>query len=110
MKTGSEGADGSYAGAGRLAAYAYAKTRNPAFIARAVAQLSGAGGPRRIPGGPYAMRHVDGADSLNPIDEAPYVSTNSAAQNSLTAIEVLELCQGQLPEELLPAPPRRGGQ
>lgn len=32
MTTGAEGADGSYAGARRLAAYAFWKTRNSAFI------------------------------------------------------------------------------
>ena len=32
----------------------------------------------------------------NPIDEAPFVSTNGAAQDSLTAIEVLELCKDNL--------------
>jgi len=100
MTTGTEGSDGSFAGAGRLAAYAYAKTKNPAFVARAVSQLGGAGGPRRIPGGPYATRHVEGAEALNPVDEAPTVSTNSTAQNSLTAIQVLELCKDQLPAEL----------
>jgi hypothetical protein len=112
MTTSAEGADGSYAGAGRLAAYAYSKTKNPAFIARAIMQLGGGGGPRRLPGGPYATRHVTGPDALNPIDEAPYASTNSTAQSSLTAIQVLELCKDQLPAEL-PAPPAapvpRGG-
>ena len=39
MTSGDEGADGSYAGPGRLAAYAYSKTRNNAFVARAVSQL-----------------------------------------------------------------------
>jgi hypothetical protein len=103
MTTGTEGGDGSFAGAGRLAAYAYSKTRNPAFVAKAVSQLGGAGGPRRNPGGPYATRHVAGPDVLNPVDEAPFASTNSTAQNSLTAIQVLELCKDQLPAEL-PAP------
>ena len=104
MKTGAEGADGSYAGAGRLAAYALSKTRNPAFVAHAVSQLRVGGGYRRSTGSPYATRHVDGSSVLNPIDESPYVSTNNAAQSSLTAIQVLELCKGQLPAEL-PSPP-----
>ncbi len=108
MTTGTEGNDGAYAGAGRLAAYAYAKTRNAAFVTRAVSQL---GGFRRAQGGAYATRHVEGPDVLNPIDESPFVSTNNTAQSSLTAIEVLELCKDHLPEELPPppaAPPRRG--
>jgi hypothetical protein len=33
---------------------------------------------------------------LNPIVETP-VSTNNAAQSSLSVIEVLEMCAGQLP-------------
>jgi len=110
MATATEGSDGSYAGVGRLAAYAYWKTGNAAFVARAISQLGGAGGPRRVPGGPYATRRVAGPDVLNAIDEASFVSTNSTAQSSLTAIQVLELCKDQLPAEL-PAPPggARGG-
>ncbi len=48
--------------------------------------LGGGGGPRRLPGGPYATRHAAGSDPLNPLDEAPFASTNSTAENSLTAI------------------------
>jgi hypothetical protein len=106
MTTGAEGSDGAYAGTGRMAAYAYSKTRNPAFIARAVSQLGG-GGLQRAAGGPYATRHVAGPDVMNPIDEAPGVSTNSTSQNSLTAIQVLELCKDRLPAEL-PTPPAGG--
>jgi len=113
MTTGAEGNDGSYAGPGRMAAYAYSKTRNTAFIAPAVAQLVRGAGFGRLPGGPYATRHVDGPDVMNPIDEAPGVSTNGTAQSSLTAIQVLELCKDRLPEELPPPAPAgargRGG-
>jgi YetA-like protein len=107
-----EGADGSQASPGRLAAYAYAKTKNPAFVARAISQLAGQAGPRRITGGMYATRHISGSDALNPVDESPGVSTNTTAQSSLTAIQVLELCKDALPNELPPpAPPTpRGGQ
>jgi hypothetical protein len=109
MTTGSEGNDGAYAGPGRMAAYAYAKTRNRAFIAPAGAQLTGAPGFGRLPGGPYVTRRVAGPDVMNPIDEAPGVTTNNTAQNSLTAIQVLELCEDRLPAELPPpAPPGRG--
>jgi YetA-like protein len=106
MATGAEGADGAYAGAGRLAAYAFWKTKNSAFLARAVSQLAGSGFPA-LPGGPYATRRVAGADVLNPVDEAPVVSTNSTAQSSLTSIQVLELCKDGLPTEL--PPPAQGG-
>jgi hypothetical protein len=35
---------------------------------------------------------------LNPIEEAPEMSTNGVAQASLTTIQILELCADQLPE------------
>ncbi len=103
MTTGNEGDDGSYAGAGRQAAYAFWKTRNTAFIPRAISQLGGGGR-----GGLYTTRHVEGPDVMYPIDEAPGVSTNTTAQSSLAAIQVLELCKDQLPAELPPPAPGRG--
>ena len=97
MATHAEGMDGSFAGPGRLAAYAYLETRDPAFARVAAASVFG-----RLHGfdaGRYASRRVAGPDVLNPIDET-VVSTNSAAQSSLSAIEVLAMCAGQLPAEL----------
>jgi hypothetical protein len=91
MSTGAEGADGAFAGGGRLAAFAYWKTRNVAFARRAVRQLM----PRA---GSYAIRRVIGPEVLNAIDEAPGMSTNGVAQASLNAIQILEMCAGQLPE------------
>ena len=96
--TGTEGADAQYVetavGGSRLAAYAYAQTKNPAFAQRAITALS-----RALKATP---RLVAGPDSLNPVHEAPGVSTNDAAQVSLTLIEVLALCADALPNELLP--------
>lgn len=107
MASGSEGSDGGYAGPGRMAAYAYWKTKNPAFVARAVSQIAASvRGPGGAPGGPFMTRHVEGPDALNAIEEAPYMSTNSTAQNSLQAIQILELCKDRLPETMPPAPPR----
>jgi hypothetical protein len=110
-ETGNEGADASYVetapGGPRLAAYAYAQTKNPAFAQRAIAALSRAR--------PASERMVERTDALNPVHEAPGVSTNDAAQTSLTLIEILELCRDALPNELPPAPEgggfggRRGG-
>ncbi len=104
--TGTEGADAKYAGqeqgGGRLAAYAYLKTGNPAFAQHAIATLFGGFGGIRA--GMYATRHVGGPDVLNPIDEAPRVGTNGTAQNSLAAIEVLSMCADKLPND--PPPPR----
>jgi hypothetical protein len=95
MTTGNEGADGSYARADRLAAYVYLQTKNPAFAQRALSQLFG-----RRQGTAYATQHVEGPDVLNPVDEAPWVGTNNAAQSSLIAIEVLEMCRDRLPESI----------
>jgi hypothetical protein len=108
MASGGEGADGGFAGAGRLAAYAYAKTQNAAFVNRAVAGLRG-GAVRGIPAEGYTTRRVEGPDVMRPIDEAPFVSTNTTAQSSLTAIQVLELCKDRLPAELPPVQPGAGG-
>jgi len=96
MTTGAEGSDGSLAGPGRLAAYAYLGTRNPAFARAALSSLSRGGGG-------VEPRRVEGPDVLNPIDEVP-LGTNGVAQSSLTAIEVLEMCADQLPAELPPPP------
>lgn len=95
MSTGSEGSDGAYAGPGRLAAYAYLKTGNPAFAHAAIGSVFGKRGfePNR-----YASRRVEGPDVLNPIEETP-VSTNSAAQSSLSVMEVLAMCGDRLPAE-----------
>jgi hypothetical protein len=115
MVTGNEGMDGSYAGPGRLAAYAYLRTGNPAF-----ARAAAAGIVTRLHGfdlGRYQPKRIAGPDVLNPIDEA-IVSTNSAAQSSLSVIEILEMCASQLPTDppVLLAPkgvptanPRRSG-
>ena len=93
MTTGSEGSDGVYAGQGRLAAYAYMQTKNPAFLKRALGGVLGGG---RLAGS--SMRRVEGPEVLNPIEESPGAWTNAAAQTSLTIISVLEMCQDQLPE------------
>ena len=113
QETGTEGADGRYLGeqgpgsqgTPRLAAYAYWKTRNPAFARPAIASLLRGGG------GAVVTSRVSGPLVLNPVDEAPRLSTNAAAQGGLSAIEILELCRDQLPVELPtpePASPERG--
>ncbi len=93
--TGNEGADASLVLTGqsgsRLAAYAYAKTKNPAFAKAAIAGILGQGA------GIASPHIVSGPDSLNPVNEAAGVSTNEAAQTGLQTIEILELCKDQLP-------------
>ncbi len=100
--TGTEGADAGYTLFGqsgpRLAAYAYAGTKIPAFAQKAIAGMLNQGG------GAATVRHLTGPDVLNPTDEAAGLSTNDAAQTGLTTIEVLEFCQDQLPTA---APPPR---
>ncbi|MBI5767034.1 MAG: Tat pathway signal sequence domain protein [Verrucomicrobia bacterium] len=109
--TGTEGADASYVesaqGGPRLAAYAYAQTKNRAFADRAIAALGRARGA--------TPRLVSAPDVLNPVHESPGISTNDAAQSGLTMIEILALCADALPAEAPPPPTdfpgrgRRGG-
>jgi hypothetical protein len=110
--TGTEGADASLIGeqggsssqgTPRLAAYVYYKTKNAAFAQRAL---------RAFTGSPNAFvpTTIGGPEALNPIDEAPGVTsggTNSVAQNALLMIEILELCKDQLPTN--PQPSAGGG-
>jgi hypothetical protein len=101
QQTGNEGADAQYVGeqgsgsqgTPRLAAYAYWKTRQPAFARAAVAGLS-----RSL--GPVVTNRLTGPLVLNPLDESPRISTNNAAQGGLSAIEILELCEDQLPVDI----------
>ena len=108
-ETGNEGADASLIGeqggptsqgTPRLAAYAYYRTRNPAFAQRAIRALAA-----RFGRGALSPQRIEGPEVLNPVDEAPGVSSNDAAQSSLTAIEILELCADQLPTEMPALPP-----
>ncbi len=102
-ETGSEGADAQYVLTGqsgpRLAAYAYAKTRNPAFARKAIEGILNQGGGIARP------QTLRGPDTLNVVEEALGVSTNEAAQTGLQTIQILELCADQLPHE---APARIG--
>ncbi len=101
--TGNEGADARYIlneqSGPRLAAYAYAMTKNPAFAQRAINDIATRAGSSATP------HLLTGSDVLNPVDEAVEISTNEAAQTGLTIIEMLELCKDALPT----AAPVRGG-
>jgi hypothetical protein len=109
-ETGQEGADAQFVGesggansqgAPRLAAYAYHKTRNPAFAKKAMVAIAGPRGLMNV----TKQRRIEGPETLNPVDEAPGISTNDAAQSSLMMIQVLEMCADQIPAEPLPPPP-----
>ena len=110
-ETGSEGGDARYLGeqgimsqgTPRLAAYVYWKTKNAAYAKPATASLL------RFGGGGLTTTRVEGPLVLNPVDEAPRISTNGAAQSGLSAIEILELCADQLPTEVPPPDPFPGG-
>lgn len=97
--TGTEGGAAQYVekaqGGPRLAAYAYAQTRNPAFAKVAIDNMARWRGA--VP------RALSGPDVLSPTTEAPGVSTNDAAQSGLTIIESLALLGDALPDTL-PAP------
>jgi hypothetical protein len=103
--TGTEGADARYTLNGqsgpRLAAYAYAGTRDPAYARKALQGWLAMGARSATP------RALAGPDVLNPTEEAAGVATNDAAQTSLTTIELLELCRDQLPTAAPPPPARR---
>ena len=90
--TGQEGSDGTWARPDRLAAYAYLKTKNPAFAKKALQQIAVSRGPG------LQTTRVEGPEVLNPKDEARRVGTNGSAQSALVAIEVLEMCADQLPD------------
>jgi len=96
MTTGAEGADGKFAGPGRLAAYAYMETKDPSF---AKVAATGIGSEmKRFESSIRQMKRIEGPDVLNPIDEVN-LSTNGVAQDSLSAIELLTLCSDQLPAD-----------
>jgi hypothetical protein len=95
--TGAEGIDGSYAGGGKIAAYAYYRTGVKAFAERALGTLN------RLD---YFddVRRIDGPDAVKPIDEGPTrLVTNDNNNFALHAIQILEMCADQLPEEVPPA-------
>ncbi len=84
---GGEGADGEHAQYGRLAAYAYLSSRNPALAKKAWSLIN-------VP--TYGTTHFEGPAVLNAIDEIPGLATNSVAQSCLEAIEVLAMCGDHL--------------
>jgi hypothetical protein len=100
MKTGTEGSDAAFVRDGRLAAYVYHETNNPAFKQAGIDALlaTGRGGRGRD------VRRVAGSATLNPVDEGPG-NTNGAAQNGLETITMLGMVGDQLPAEFPPLAP-----
>jgi hypothetical protein len=101
--TGTEGNDARYIlneqSGPRLAAYAYAHTKIPAFAQKAIEGVLSRGGGSAKP------RLISPPAVLNPVEEDLTMSTNEAAQTGLTTIQILELCKDQLPTE---APAKMG--
>lgn len=95
METGTEGEDGSFARADRLAAYVYMQTGNEAFVKPAISRLFGRGGAGRM-----TPELISGPEVLNPREELPWVGTNGTAQSSLIAIQVLQMCADKLPYDV----------
>ncbi|MFT3744523.1 MAG: twin-arginine translocation signal domain-containing protein [Pyrinomonadaceae bacterium] len=104
-QTGNEGADASYVlkeqSGPRLASYAYAQTKSPAFAKVALQGILSRGGAIASP------KLLSGSDVLRPVEEALEINTNEAAQTGLTTIEFLELCKDQLPTEKQVRPVRQ---
>ena len=80
---------------GKLLAYAYSVTKDPALAQNAIASLRGGRGARGS--------RVEPPNALAPMDDG--TDTNGSSQSSLNAIAVLELCADVLPT----AAPTGGG-
>jgi hypothetical protein len=76
----------------RLTAYAAAQDKNPALAKRAWQEM---GEPQQAArlwrGEPRLVREISGPSVLNPVEEAPWISTNNASQWGLAAIQNLAL-------------------
>lgn len=82
-------------GHSRLSAYAALRTGDAALAQRAWDEFLS---DRRFGQAPLATRRVSGPAVLRPVDEAPWISTNEAAQWSLAALQNLAWIGGALPE------------
>jgi hypothetical protein len=98
-------------GHSRLAAYAAARTGDPALAALAWRKFDLDEGDQVNVNQLQREAHwtrtrVDGPTVLTPVDEAPFVSTNDAAQYALAAIQNLALIADHLPPETSETPHR----
>jgi YetA-like protein len=90
------GANALMVGHSRLTAYAAMRLNDPALARRAWAEFNG---DRRRTQPPLGTRRVEGPAVLRPVDVAPWVNTNEAAQWSLAAMQNLAWVGAQLPME-----------
>lgn len=72
----------------RLTAYAAFRKKDAKLAERAWHEFLGARG-ELAPTAPLQVHRIDGPQVLSPVEEAPWVSTNSAAQWGLAAIQML---------------------
>ncbi|MBI5257819.1 MAG: Tat pathway signal sequence domain protein [Burkholderiales bacterium] len=80
-------------GHSRLTAYAAWRLKDAALARRAWAEFRN---DRRWSAQPLARKRTEGPAVLRPVEEAPWISTNDAAQWSLAAIQNLALIGAQL--------------
>jgi hypothetical protein len=80
----------------RLTGYAAWRTGDAVLARRAWSEILGDAPGDRL--GSLETKRVQGPDVLNPVDEAPSVSTNDTAQWSLAAIQLLALVGDFVPE------------
>ncbi|MBI3728957.1 MAG: Tat pathway signal sequence domain protein [Burkholderiales bacterium] len=81
-------------GHSRLTAYVAWKNKNPVLAQRAWREFFG---NRGVPGPLLKTIRVQGVNSLNPVDEVPWISTNDTAQWGLAAIQNLALIGEYIP-------------
>ena len=82
----------------RLTAYAAKMENQPALARRAWSEFfRGEGDHDSHRVRPHQTQRIAGPAVLNPVDEAPFVSTNGTAQWGLAAIECLALIGAELP-------------
>jgi hypothetical protein len=84
-------------GHSRLTAYAAFRKHDVALARRAWREFE-AGGAGLPAGQRFATQHIDAPHVVKPIDEAPWLSTNSAAQWGLAAIQCLAFAAAGLQE------------
>jgi hypothetical protein len=80
----------------RLTAYAAVRKKDPALAQRAWREFFSGGAGYGVRNS-LQTRKIQGPDVLNPIDEAPWVSTNASAQWGLAAIQNLALIGELMP-------------
>jgi hypothetical protein len=93
----------------RLTAYAAARLGSPELAALAWSSFS-VGGENLNHAEAFTLKKIMPPHVLQPVDEAPTVSTNDTAQFGLAAIQNLALIGRHLPDDSVPGAARKVGQ